>query len=115
MNTVIPFVVGALVAVGVALLLQRSLGKTVIGLAILSNAVNLIIFYAGGLSQGKSPVIPEGETVLAPPYADPLTQALILTAIVIGFAVLAYAVVLAFRTYQASGEDDVDALRDDRA
>ena len=112
MEALLPFIIGGLFAVGVYLLLQRSLGRVVIGLAVMSNAVNLIIFTAGGISRGRAPVIPEGETALLPPFADPVTQALILTAIVIGFGTLAYALVLAFRAYRAMGVDDTDELKE---
>lgn len=103
-----PFLIGGLFSAGIYLLLQRHLGRLIIGLAVLSNAVNLIIFTAGGLSRGKAPVIPDDEVALTPPFADPLVQALILTAIVIGFGTLAYSLVVVFRAYQATGSDDTD-------
>lgn len=111
MEAIMPFVIGGLFAAGIYLMLQRSLGHLVIGLAILSNAVNLVVFTAGGLTRGRTPVIPEGETSLWPPFADPLPQALILTAIVIGFGTLAFALVVVFRAYQATGTDDIDEMR----
>jgi multicomponent Na+:H+ antiporter subunit C len=112
MEAILPFVIGGLFAVGIYLMLQRSLGRLIIGLVILSNAVNLLIFTASGLSRGKAPVIPENQTSLVPPFADPVPQALILTAIVIGFGTLAYSLVLAYKTYKAVGTDDADALKE---
>lgn len=113
MEILLPFVIGGLFAVGIYLLLQKSLGRLILGLAVLSNAVNLIIFTAGGLSRGHTPVIPENQTSLLPPFADPVPQALILTAIVIGFGTLAYALVLAYRTFKTVATDDVDELKED--
>mgnify|MGYP001093539953 FL=1 len=111
METVMAFLVGGLFAVGVYLLLRRSIVRILIGIAILSNATNLLVFTAAGLVRGGGPLVPEGATAVPPPYADPLPQALILTAIVIGFGVLAFAVVLAYRVYQTLGTDNLDDLR----
>ena len=110
METVLALVVGGLYATGVYLVLRRSLVKLVIGLAMLTNAANLLIFTAGGLTRGAPPLIPAGETTLAAPYADPLPQALILTAIVIGFGVLAFALVLVYRAYATVGTEDPDEM-----
>jgi multicomponent Na+:H+ antiporter subunit C len=112
MEAILPFVIGGLFAVGIYLLLQRSLGRLIIGLAILSNSVNLLIFTAGGLSRGSAPVIAENQTSLLPPFADPVPQALILTAIVIGFGTLAYSLVLVYRAYKTTGTDDADELKE---
>jgi multicomponent Na+:H+ antiporter subunit C len=106
------FVVGGLFACGFYLVLRRSMGKLVLGFVLLSNAANLLIFSAGGLTRARPPVVPAGEYAPLPPFADPLPQALILTAIVISFGVLAFAVVLVYRAYQAAGTDDVDALQE---
>jgi multicomponent Na+:H+ antiporter subunit C len=97
--------VGVIYACAVYLRLQRSLVKLVIGLALLSHGSNLLVFAAGGLTRGTPPLVPAS----AP--ADPLPQALVLTAIVISFAVLAFALVLVRRTYEWSGTDDLDTLR----
>ncbi|MCK8517101.1 Na+/H+ antiporter subunit C [Methylonatrum kenyense] len=112
MGSVMAVVVGALFAASVYMMLRRSIVKLVIGLILLSNAANLLIFTVSGLTRGAPPLIPEGMTV--PPggaWADPLPQALILTAIVIGFGVLAFAVVLIHRAYEVVGEDDMDQMR----
>lgn len=102
--------VGTAFACGVYLLLQRSLGQIIIGLALVSNATNLLIFVAGGVRRAPPPIVPPGGEVLPPDAADPLPQALILTAIVIGFGVLAFFIALAARTYRVSGTDDPDQL-----
>lgn len=111
MNAVLAFVIGALYAAGLYLMLQRSLVKLVIGLAIIGHAANLLIFTVGGLTRGQAPIIPTGEATPPPPFADPLPQALILTAIVIGFGVQAFTVVLLKRIHQSIGADEIDQLR----
>lgn len=111
METVLAFVIGGLYAAGIYLLLRRSLAQIIIGLGLLSNAVNLLIFTASGLTRGRPPLVPEGAMRPEGPYADPVPQALILTAIVIGFGVLAFALVLGYRAYQAVGSDDLDDMR----
>lgn len=110
MEIVLAVVIGILYASAVYLLLRRSLVKLLIGLALLSHATNLLIFTAAGLSKGAPPVIsPDGQT-LAGPAADPLPQALILTAIVISLGVIAFALALAARVYRVTGSDDLDRL-----
>ncbi len=111
METLLAFVIGGLYASAVYLMLRRSLVKLVIGLALLSHGANLLIFTIGGLTRTRAPIIAEGDLVPAPPFADPLPQALILTAIVISFGVMAFAVVLLQRTYQAVGSDDLDRMK----
>lgn len=110
MHVLMAVVIGGLYAAGLYLILRRSIVKLIIGLALLGNAANLLIFTAAGLSRGRPPLLHEDATTLAAPYADPLPQALILTAIVIGFGVLAFAVVLVHRTWQSVGTDDLDRL-----
>ncbi len=85
--------------------------QLVIGLAIIGHAANLLIFTVGGLTRGQAPIIPTGEATPPPPFADPLPQALILTAIVIGFGVQAFTVVLLKRIHQSIGADEIDQLR----
>jgi multicomponent Na+:H+ antiporter subunit C len=104
-------VVGVLYATGLYLMMRRSIARFIIGLALLSHGANLLIFIAGGLSGGKAPVIPEGLAAPAGLIADPLPQALILTAIVISFALLAFALVLFLRTYEEVKTDDMENLR----
>ncbi len=99
---------GMLYAAGIYLMLRRRLAQLIIGLGLLSNGTNLLIFTAGGLTRARPPVVPDGSDTLVPPYADPVPQALILTAIVIGFGLLAFSLVLAHRVHAISGSDDVD-------
>ena len=110
MTLVLAAVIGVLYATGIYLVLRRQLLKLVLGLGLLTNAANLLIFTAGGLTRAAPPLIPEGATALDAPYADPLPQALILTAIVIGFGVQAFALVLVYRVYRAVGSDDLDDM-----
>lgn len=111
METVMAFVVGALFAAAVYLMLRRSLVKLVVGLILLSNAANLLIFTVGGLVRGAPPLVPYGLTEPAQTITDPLPQALILTAIVISFGVLAFAVVLIHRAYEVVHADDLDEMK----
>ncbi len=111
MEIVAAFVIGGLYAAGLYMLLRRSIVKLILGLALLGNAANLLIFTASGLTRGEPPLVREGMPRPVPPFADPLPQALILTAIVIGFGVLAFALVLVHRAYQTVGTDDLDELR----
>lgn len=111
METILAITVGALVAGSVYLLLSHNVLRMVFGVILISNAVNLAIFMLGGLSVGLPPLIPGTETVLTEPYSNPLPQALILTAIVIGFGLLAFALVLVYRAYQELGTLDSDRMR----
>lgn len=111
METVLAFAIGGLYALGLYLMMRRSIVKLIIGLAILANAANLLIFTSAGLTRGRTPMIGANETVVRAPVADPLPQALVLTAIVIGFAVLAFTAVLLKRAYQTVGADDLDQMK----
>ncbi len=106
------FVVGGLYAAAIYMMLRRSIVKLVIGLVLLSNAANLLIFTASGLTRGAPPLINAGDVLPPGISADPLAQALILTAIVIGFGVLAFAVVLIHRAFEVVGVDDMDKMKD---
>ena len=101
---------GVLYAAGIYLMLRRRLAQLIIGIGLLSNGTNLLIFTAGGLTRGRPPVVPDGARSLVAPYADPVPQALVLTAIVIGFGLLAFSLVLAHRVHDTVGTDDVDDL-----
>lgn len=111
METLLAFVIGGLYAAGLYLMLRRSIVKLIIGLALLGQAANLLIFTVGRLTRGRPALIPFGGTRPDGPIADPLPQALILTAIVIGFGVQAFAVVLIKRAYQTVKTDDLDDMR----
>ncbi len=111
MEILLAFVIGGLYAGGIFMLLRPNPMKLIIGLGILGNAVNLLIFSAAGLTRGHPPLIEEGAEVALQPVADPLPQALILTAIVISFAVLAFTLVLLRRAAETLGVDNLDEMR----
>ena len=100
--------IGILVACGVYLLLRSRSFDVILGLTLLSYATNLLIFSAGRLVQGKPPVLKEGVAPLLENYVDPLPQALVLTAIVISFAMTAILLVLAMRGRHDNRVDHVD-------
>lgn len=96
--------VGIMTATGVYLLLRARTFPVIIGLALLSYAVNIFLFATGRLTTNLPPVISSTATA----YTDPLPQALVLTAIVISFGMTAVIVVLALRAYLEAGTDEVD-------
>ena len=96
--------VGAMTAAGVYLLLRGRTFPVIIGLALLSYAINVFLFATGRLVINRPPVI----SADAAGYTDPLPQALVLTAIVISFGMTALIVVLALRAYLEAGSDAVD-------
>ena len=104
MENLIALLVGLLVAVGVRLLLTRSLFAILIGLALLSQAANLLVFAAADLGDGTPPIIPADASGPSASMPDPLPQALVLTAIVISFGVLAFSLTLLRKTYGRRGE-----------
>jgi len=106
----IALVIGSLYAASVYLILRRSIVKLVFGLALLGHASNLLILSMGRIVRGDPPLIESGERFLSPTAADPLPQALILTAIVIGFGVQAFALLLVRKVYNAVENDDLDAI-----
>ncbi len=111
MEAALALLVGLFAAAAIYLMLSRALIRIMLGIVLLGNAVNLLILTAGRLTQGTPPIIPKGaETPLAA-VANPLPQALILTAIVIGFAMFAFLMVLAFRAYQSLDADNTDHMR----
>ena len=107
MEALVAVVAGVLAACGVYLLLRARTYPVVLGLTLLSYAVNVLLFAMGRLSTGAPPLI----DAAARGYADPLPQALVLTAIVIGFAMTAFVVVLALRALGDLGGDHVDGRR----
>jgi multicomponent Na+:H+ antiporter subunit C len=111
MEMVLAAVTGGLYAAGLYLMLRRSVVRLVIGLSLIGHAANLLIFSAAGMTRARPPIVPEGALQPDPPFADPVPQALILTSIVLGFAILAFAMVLIKRAYQTVGTDDLDAMR----
>lgn len=107
MEVLISFVTGILFTAGTYMILSRTLLRILFGTSLLSHGALLLLIMMGKLKRGEAPVIREGAVA----YTDPLPQALILTAIVIGFAVTALIIVLSFRTSQAFGKDDTEYLR----
>jgi multicomponent Na+:H+ antiporter subunit C len=105
---------GVLYAAGVYLMMRRRLAQLIIGLGLLSNGTNLLIFTAGGLTRARPPVVAPDTAALEAPYADPVPQALVLTAIVIGFGLTAFSLVLAHRVHATVGTDDVDDVGRER-
>lgn len=103
-------VVGALYAAGTYLLLQRSLTRIVLGLALMGHGANLLLLASG--QPGRAPIIGGAPGA---DFADPLPQALALTAIVITFGVAAFLLALAYRGWQLRQDDEVeDDLEDGR-
>ena len=100
--------VGVLVASGIYLLLRARTFDVILGLTLLSYATNLLIFAGGRLVAGKPPVLRVGVTPTLSHYSDPLPQALVLTAIVIAFAMTAVTVVVAMRNHADLHSDHVD-------
>jgi multicomponent Na+:H+ antiporter subunit C len=111
MELVMAALVGLLTTAGVWLLLSRNLVKFLMGLVLIGNVANLMIFASGGLTPGAPALIPTGADLPAGPVANPLPQALILTAIVIGFGLMTFALALAFRAYQVLHTVDIDQMR----
>ncbi len=101
---------GAVAAAGIYMMLERNVFRVVLGLAMLATAANLVIFLAGRIGPVDPAIIQPGNDVLAEAASNPLPQALVLTAIVIGFALIALAAVLAYRTYGALGTLDGDEM-----
>ena len=104
MEALLSIAIGLLSACGVFLMLRPRTFSLVLGLTLLSYAVNLFLFASGRLTMDAPPLIRDGAA-----YTDPLPQALVLTAIVIGFGMTAYLVMLALRALAESGDDSVDA------
>jgi multicomponent K+:H+ antiporter subunit C len=100
--------VGALTAMGVYLTLKARIFDVVLGLTLVSYAVNLFIFFMGRIAVGRPPIVGGAATPNLAGYADPLPQALVLTAIVISFAMTAVLLAIALRMQRAHGHDHVD-------
>ncbi len=111
-SLVLVITMGALFAAGVYMLLERSLTRVVLGFLLLGNAVNLLILIMAGPA-GVAPIVTDG--VADDEYTDPLPQALILTAIVITFAVSAFLLALIYRSWRLANADDVSDDADDLA
>ncbi len=100
--------IGTLAGCGIWLLLRARSFDAVLGLTLLSYAVNLFIFTMGRVKVGAAPIVEKGVTATLASHADPLPQALVLTAIVISFAMTAVLLAIALRTRAETGSDHVD-------
>ena len=108
MELVVAFAIGILAGSGVWLLLRPRTFQVIIGLALLSYAVNLFIFSTGGLRTGADAILRQGAAGTLADFADPVPQALVLTAIVIGFATTALLLVVLLAARGLTGTDHVD-------
>ena len=111
METALAVLVGIFFMVAVYLLLSKHLIRVLLGAAVLSNAVNLMIFTAGRLTREVPPFIPSDLYAPEEAVANPLPQALVLTAIVIAFSIFAFLLVLAYRAFQEVETDNSDEMR----
>lgn len=107
MEIVIIILAGILIGASVYLMLSKSLIRIIIGTGVLSHGILLMLLTMGGLKRGGIPVL--DETVQQ--YSDPLPQAMLLTVIVITFALTAYMLVIAIRVYRELGTDNVEQLK----
>ena len=110
MEILIAVLIGTLFAGGTYCLLRRSLMKIIIGIMLLSQGANLLVFAVGQLVPSIPPFALEESGVPPAAYADPLPQALVLTAIVIGFGLVIFTIALLLRAYDAVGSDDMNAF-----
>jgi multicomponent K+:H+ antiporter subunit C len=114
MEAIVALAIGILTMSGVWLLLRPRTFQIIIGLSLLSYAVNLFIFSTGGLRTGAAPVLENGTAGNLVQNADPTPQSLVLTAIVIGFATTALFLVVLLAARGLSGTDHVDGVERDR-
>ncbi len=113
MEAVLACVIGVLGGAGVWLVLRPRTFQVILGLTLLSYAVNLFIFSMGSLSIDKPPIVEPGVPADLEHYTDPLPQSLVLTAIVIGFATTALFLVVLLASRGISGTDHVDGTREE--
>jgi multicomponent Na+:H+ antiporter subunit C len=114
MTLLLALCVGVLFAAGAYMLMRRSIVKLVVGLALMGHAANLLIYVAGSgvapATKGRPPLVAQGSTLPDAPFVDPLPAALILTAIVIGFGIVSFTIVLIKRVVRDVGTDDLNVL-----
>ena len=110
MEILLAILVGVLYTAGVYMLLRRSILKFIIGIIFLSNATNLLVFLSAGLVPGEPVFVEEGSPA-ATNLADPLPQALVLTAVVIGFGIVVYLLAVKYRLFSETQTDDLDQLK----
>ncbi|HLS88722.1 MAG TPA: Na(+)/H(+) antiporter subunit C [Sphingobacteriaceae bacterium] len=107
MEIFITIVAGILITIGTYLALSRMVLRIILGLSLFTHGSHLMMMAINGLKKGAAPLVREGVTQ----YTDPVPQALILTSIVISFALTALYLVLAYRTYVVLGTDDMTQLK----
>lgn len=107
MEILMAILIGILFMSATYLMLSKSLIRIIVGTGLLSHGAHLLILTMGGLKRGAAPLLGQN----AESYTDPLPQALILTAIVISFGVTALFLVVAYRTYQELGTDNMELMR----
>lgn len=110
MEIILAILTGVLYTAGVYMLLRRSMLKFIIGIIFMSNATNLLVFLAAGIVQG-SPAFADGKLADPSKVADPLPQALVLTAIVIGLGIIVFTLALKYKYFQLTGTDDLDQVK----
>jgi multicomponent Na+:H+ antiporter subunit C len=112
MFLILPLTIGILVTVSVFLIIQKKLIKLVLGFAMLSHATNLMIMASGWVQDGKPPILPVEKILIQPQvYVDPLPQAMVLTAIVISLAVIAFLLTVALNMQRNFKTDNIDEYR----
>jgi len=110
MEILMAILIGILYTAGVYMLLRRSILKFIIGIIFLSNATNLLVFLSAGLVPGEPAFLDETEQDISH-FSDPLPQALVLTAVVIGLGIVVYVLALKYRFFNETGSDDLDQLK----
>ena len=110
MEILLSILTGLLFAVGVYMILRRSILKFIIGIIFISNATNLLVFLSAGIIPGI-PVFVDESTTSETFNTDPLPQALVLTAIVIGFGLVVFTLALKYKFFSVTGTDDLDQLK----
>ena len=108
MEVLFGILAGVLMAGGVWLILSRNLLKFLFGLVLISNVANLVIFASGGVTEGSPPLV--GKSGIVEGVANSLPQALVLTAIVIGFGLVSFTLTLALRAWQSIGTTHVEEM-----
>ncbi|QPK83035.1 Na(+)/H(+) antiporter subunit C [Corynebacterium qintianiae] len=105
---------GVLVAAGVYLLLDKAMTRMIMGIMLIGNGANLLLLQSGGQA-GSPPILTRDNELYGGQIADPLAQAMILTAIVISMAMVAFMLALAYRQYRYRSDDVIERDEEDRA
>ncbi|MFN7262676.1 MAG: sodium:proton antiporter [Pseudobdellovibrionaceae bacterium] len=113
MNLIFSFVIAWLFGFGVYLLLKPSFLNLILGLGLISHSVNMALFFLGGLSPGSPSVVASGETTLAATTLDPVPQALVLTAIVIGLGMQVFLLVAVSQKKKMDGTASPESMVED--